>query len=66
MEGFVSELCKGFHLLADPEKGLITSGSLRTNSAFLGMDGAKKRQRPCLEKVTLMEMELSMRLSSVS
>ena len=35
VEGFVSELCKGFHLLANPSKGLITSGSLRTNSAFL-------------------------------
>ncbi|GMN42863.1 hypothetical protein TIFTF001_012078 [Ficus carica] len=39
VESFVSELCKGFQLLADPEKGLITSGSLRRNSAILGMEG---------------------------
>lgn len=41
-ESFVSELCKGFQLLAEPESGLITSGSLRKNSAFLGMEGMSK------------------------
>ncbi|KAJ8900582.1 hypothetical protein K2173_025359 [Erythroxylum novogranatense] len=40
--GFVSELCKGFSLLADPEKGLITSESLRMNSRILGMEGMTK------------------------
>ncbi|PON39031.1 Parvalbumin [Trema orientale] len=44
VENFVSELCKGFQLLADPEKGLITSGSLRKNSAFLGMEGMSKEE----------------------
>ncbi|XP_027336938.1 calcium-binding protein KIC [Abrus precatorius] len=39
VESFVSELCGGFKLLADPELGLITSQSLRTNSALLGMEG---------------------------
>ena len=42
VETFVSELCGGFKLLADPEKGLITSESLRRNSALLGMDGMSK------------------------
>ncbi|KAJ6955592.1 calcium-binding protein KIC-like [Populus alba x Populus x berolinensis] len=41
-EAFVSELCGGFRLLADPEKGLITSDSLRRNSASLGMEGMTK------------------------
>ncbi|KAK7349409.1 hypothetical protein VNO77_06751 [Canavalia gladiata] len=42
VESFVSELCGGFKLLADPELGLITSQSLRTNSALLGMEGMSK------------------------
>ncbi|XP_021748150.1 calcium-binding protein KIC-like [Chenopodium quinoa] len=37
VEAFVSELCGGFRLLADPEKRMITSDSLRRNSALLGM-----------------------------
>uniref|UniRef100_A0A2P2QNH0 EF-hand domain-containing protein n=1 Tax=Rhizophora mucronata TaxID=61149 RepID=A0A2P2QNH0_RHIMU len=41
-ESFVSELCGGFRVLADPVKGLITSESLRRNSAFLGMEGMSK------------------------
>lgn len=39
VEAFVSELCGGFQLLAEPGKGLITSESLRRNSALLGMEG---------------------------
>lgn len=39
VESFVSELCGGFKLLSDPETGLITSQSLLTNSALLGMEG---------------------------
>ncbi|CAL1384690.1 unnamed protein product [Linum trigynum] len=39
VEGFVKELCGGFQLLCDAEKGLITSGSLRANSELLGMEG---------------------------
>ncbi|KAL5572161.1 hypothetical protein UlMin_021758 [Ulmus minor] len=42
VESFVSELCKGFQLLADPEKGLITSESLRRNAGLLGMEGMSK------------------------
>ncbi|ESW07274.1 hypothetical protein PHAVU_010G116000 [Phaseolus vulgaris] len=39
VESFVSELCGGLKLLSDPEKGLITSESLRRNSALLGIEG---------------------------
>ncbi|QHO32652.1 hypothetical protein HN51_020653 [Arachis hypogaea] len=39
VETFVSEICGGFKLLADPEKGVITSESLRRNAALLGMEG---------------------------
>ncbi|EXB83862.1 hypothetical protein L484_023469 [Morus notabilis] len=42
VESFVTELCKGFQLLADPETGLITSGSLKKNSALLGMEGMSR------------------------
>lgn len=42
VEAFVSELCNGFRLLADQEIGLITSESLRKNSAMLGMEGMSK------------------------
>ncbi|TQD91404.1 hypothetical protein C1H46_023024 [Malus baccata] len=42
VETFVSELCGGFQLLADPERGLITSESLKKNSALLGMEGMSK------------------------
>ncbi|MQL97778.1 hypothetical protein Taro_030481 [Colocasia esculenta] len=36
-EGLIGELCKGFRLLMDPRKGLITAESLRRNSAALGL-----------------------------
>ena len=42
VEAFVAELCGGFRLLADPERALITSESLRRNSALLGMEGMSK------------------------
>ncbi|EOX95644.1 hypothetical protein QUC31_005142 [Theobroma cacao] len=42
VEAFVSELCGGFRLLADQERGLITPESLRRNSALLGMEGMSK------------------------
>ncbi|KAI3981903.1 hypothetical protein MKX01_041166 [Papaver californicum] len=41
VEGFVTELCGGFRVLADPERGLITSESLRKNSKYLGIDEMK-------------------------
>ncbi|KAL2496933.1 Calcium-binding EF-hand family protein [Forsythia ovata] len=36
-EGLIRELCNGFRLLMDKEKGLITFESLKKNSAFLGL-----------------------------
>ncbi|XP_010544861.1 PREDICTED: calcium-binding protein KIC [Tarenaya hassleriana] len=39
VEDFVSELCKGFKLLADPDRDLITPHSLRLNSGILGIQG---------------------------
>ncbi|KAK4787293.1 hypothetical protein SAY86_011126 [Trapa natans] len=39
VDAFVSELCGGFRLLADPERGLITPESLRRNSGLLGLEG---------------------------
>ncbi|KAL3647166.1 Calcium-binding protein krp1 [Castilleja foliolosa] len=38
-EGLIGELCKGFNLLMDSEKGLITFESLKKNSALLGLQG---------------------------
>ncbi|PIA48866.1 hypothetical protein AQUCO_01300041v1 [Aquilegia coerulea] len=39
VESFMSELCAGFRLLADPVTKLITKDSLQRNSSFLGMEG---------------------------
>ncbi|KAK6157250.1 hypothetical protein DH2020_011498 [Rehmannia glutinosa] len=36
-EGLIGEMCKGFNLLMDREKGLITFESLKKNSALLGL-----------------------------
>ncbi|XP_052202623.1 calcium-binding protein PBP1-like [Diospyros lotus] len=36
-EGFMDELCKGFRLLMDGDKGVITFESLKKNSAVLGL-----------------------------
>ncbi|KAL5972912.1 hypothetical protein ACLOJK_039718 [Asimina triloba] len=38
-EGLMSELCNGFRLLMDADKGLITFESLKRNSAVLGLQG---------------------------
>ncbi|XP_058090998.1 calcium-binding protein KRP1-like [Magnolia sinica] len=38
-EGLMGELCNGFRLLMDGEKGLITFESLKRNSAVLGLEG---------------------------
>lgn len=38
-EGLIGELCNGFQLLMDQEKGLITFESLKRNSAHLGLQG---------------------------
>jgi len=50
VETFVSELCGGFNLLADQETGLITSESLRKNSAMLGMEGMSKEEAEAMVK----------------
>ncbi|KAK9057010.1 hypothetical protein SSX86_024376 [Deinandra increscens subsp. villosa] len=36
-EGLIGELCNGFRLLMDAEKGVITFDSLKNNSAVLGL-----------------------------
>ncbi|KZV20520.1 hypothetical protein F511_21034 [Dorcoceras hygrometricum] len=42
-EGFVNELCKGFCLLMDREKGAITFESLKRNSSVLGLSDDELR-----------------------
>ncbi|CAN1220351.1 Calcium-binding protein KRP1 [Linum perenne] len=36
-EGLIRELCNGFELLVDKERGVITPASLRRNAAVLGL-----------------------------
>lgn len=36
-DGLIGELCKGFQLLMDRDKGVITFESLKKNSALLGL-----------------------------
>ncbi|XP_052207990.1 calcium-binding protein KRP1-like [Diospyros lotus] len=36
-DGLIGELCNGFRLLMDADKGLITLDSLRRNAALLGL-----------------------------
>ncbi|GAB4825073.1 Calcium-binding protein krp1 [Ancistrocladus abbreviatus] len=36
-EGLITELCNGFQLLMDTERGLITFDSLKKNSVLLGL-----------------------------
>ncbi|XP_054813965.1 calcium-binding protein KRP1-like [Prosopis cineraria] len=38
-DGLIDELCNGFNLLKDSEKGVITFESLKRNSALLGLHG---------------------------
>lgn len=38
-DGLIGELCNGFRLLMDSEKGVITFESLKKNSALLGLQG---------------------------
>ncbi|XP_057961603.1 calcium-binding protein KRP1-like [Malania oleifera] len=38
-EGLMRELCNGFQLLMDGEKGVITAESLKRNAALLGLQG---------------------------
>lgn len=41
-EGLIKELCNGFELLVDKEKGVITLESLRENAALLGLQDLKE------------------------
>ena len=41
-EGLIKELCNGFELLMDKEKGVITLESLRRNAALLGLQDLKE------------------------
>ncbi|RDX80802.1 Calcium-binding protein PBP1, partial [Mucuna pruriens] len=41
-EGLIKELCNGFQLLMDKEKGVITLESLRENAAVLGLENMKE------------------------
>ncbi|KAF4382586.1 hypothetical protein CsatB_020794 [Cannabis sativa] len=41
-EGLIKELCNGFELLMDKEKGLITLESLRSNAAVLGLQNMRE------------------------
>jgi Ca2+-binding EF-hand superfamily protein len=41
-DGLIRELCNGFQLLMDKDKGVITLESLRRNSALLGLQDLKE------------------------
>ncbi|XP_027348573.1 calcium-binding protein PBP1-like [Abrus precatorius] len=41
-EGLIKELCNGFQLLMDKDKGVITLESLRKNAALLGLEDLKE------------------------
>ncbi|KAL6282180.1 hypothetical protein ACE6H2_013109 [Prunus campanulata] len=47
-EGFMKELCNGFRLLMDREKGLITFESLKRNSGLLGLEGMSDEEIMCM------------------
>jgi Ca2+-binding EF-hand superfamily protein len=53
-EGFMLELCSGFRLLMDVDKGLITLESLKRNSMLLGMQDMRDDDLVCM----LMEGDL--------
>ncbi|KAK9133671.1 hypothetical protein Scep_013199 [Stephania cephalantha] len=43
-EGLIGELCNGFQLLVDQDKGVITFESLKRNSALLGLEGLRDEE----------------------
>ncbi|GFS29481.1 calcium-binding EF-hand family protein [Actinidia rufa] len=48
-EGFMDELCNGFRLLMDEEKGVITLESLKKNSAsMLGLKDMSNDELMCM------------------
>ncbi|XP_043714506.1 calcium-binding protein KIC-like [Telopea speciosissima] len=50
VESFMSELCRGFQVLAEPGRGVITPESLRKNSSLLGMEGMEKEESEAMVK----------------
>ncbi|KAM3362543.1 Calcium-binding protein PBP1 [Capsicum chinense] len=38
-DGLINELCKGYRMLMDGEKGVITIDSLKKNSVLMGLQG---------------------------
>ncbi|CAO2836016.1 unnamed protein product [Amaranthus hypochondriacus] len=49
-EAFISELCMGFLLLMDVEKGVITFESLKRNSILLGLNDMGDDEFLCMLK----------------
>ena len=47
-EGFMSELCNGFRLLMDADKGLITFESLKRNIMVLGLQDLRDDDLVCM------------------
>ncbi|KAE8686270.1 Calcium-binding protein PBP1 [Hibiscus syriacus] len=47
-EGFMKELCNGFRLLADEDKGVITFESLKKKSALLGLQDMSDEEAMCM------------------
>ncbi|TYJ38927.1 hypothetical protein E1A91_A04G028800v1 [Gossypium mustelinum] len=47
-EGFIMELCNGFRLLMDVERGLITFESLKRNSVVLGLNDLRDDEIVCM------------------
>ncbi|KAF9587750.1 hypothetical protein IFM89_004727 [Coptis chinensis] len=47
-EGFMRELCNGFQLLVDNDKGLITFESLKRNSSRLGLEDLRDDELMCM------------------
>ncbi|KAJ6724376.1 CALCIUM-BINDING PROTEIN KIC [Salix viminalis] len=47
-DGLIGELCNGFNLLVDSEKGVITFDSLKKNSALLGLQDLSDDDLRCM------------------
>lgn len=47
-EGFIGELCCGFQLLMDGEKGVITFESLKRNILVLGLEDMRDDEIACM------------------
>ncbi|XP_022777378.1 calcium-binding protein PBP1-like [Durio zibethinus] len=47
-EGFMKELCNGFRLLMDGDKGIITFESLKRNLVLLGLQDMSDEEVVCM------------------